>query len=157
MMLIGPKGSGKTYIGTVVAANTDIKFLRVEPLWLSLQPAEDGWTKVEIKIDNLLTSYDTVMIESLGGSEGFERLRTNLANKYTIYYIRVWANLDICLERVKNRDSSDHIAVSDSQVLQYNALASQVELDWTAEIINYPPATTENILQTIISIQRNNI
>jgi shikimate kinase len=31
-MLIGPKGSGKTYIGSVVNCHTDIAFIRVEPI-----------------------------------------------------------------------------------------------------------------------------
>lgn len=34
-MLIGPKGSGKTHIGTLVNIHTDIKFLRVESIWLA--------------------------------------------------------------------------------------------------------------------------
>jgi len=41
-MLVGPKGSGKTHIGTLVNQHTDIVFLRVEPIWLGLKPAEDG-------------------------------------------------------------------------------------------------------------------
>jgi ABC-type branched-subunit amino acid transport system ATPase component len=41
-MLIGPKGSGKTHIGTLVNLHTDIAFLRVESIWLGLQAGEDG-------------------------------------------------------------------------------------------------------------------
>jgi shikimate kinase len=41
-LLIGPKGSGKSHIGALVSQHTDIYFLRVEPIWLSLQPGEDG-------------------------------------------------------------------------------------------------------------------
>lgn len=39
-MLIGPKGSGKTHIGILVQEHTDIRFIRVEPIWLQLQPEE---------------------------------------------------------------------------------------------------------------------
>ena len=46
-MLIGPKGSGKTHVGTLINNNTNIKFLRVESIWLTVQPGEDGWKKVE--------------------------------------------------------------------------------------------------------------
>ncbi len=46
-ILIGLKGSGKTYIGNLVDWHSRIKFLRVEPIWLNLQPGEDGWLKVE--------------------------------------------------------------------------------------------------------------
>ena len=44
-MLIGPKGSGKTHIGTLAQQHTDFVFLRVEPIWLGLRPNEDGWKK----------------------------------------------------------------------------------------------------------------
>ena len=35
--LIGPKGSDKTHIGTYAHENTDIHFLRVEPIWVTLK------------------------------------------------------------------------------------------------------------------------
>ena len=37
-MLIGPKGAGKSYIGRLVSQRTDIRFLRVESIWLTVQP-----------------------------------------------------------------------------------------------------------------------
>ena len=40
-ILIGPKGSGKTTIGTLVDQRTDFVFLRVEPIWLGLEPGEE--------------------------------------------------------------------------------------------------------------------
>jgi hypothetical protein len=52
-MLIGPKGSGKTYIGSRIEQLTGLKFLRVEPLWLGLAEGEDGWDRVECEIDAL--------------------------------------------------------------------------------------------------------
>ena len=48
-MLIGPKGSGKTYIGQLFGNQTDISFLRVENIWLALKPNKNGWLKVLIR------------------------------------------------------------------------------------------------------------
>jgi replication-associated recombination protein RarA len=45
-LLIGPKGSGKTHIGTLVNQHTEIAFISVEPMWLSLEPDEDGMTGI---------------------------------------------------------------------------------------------------------------
>ncbi len=50
-MRIGPKGASKTHIGMLVGRHTNTHFISVEPIWLSLQPGEDGWTKVEQTID----------------------------------------------------------------------------------------------------------
>jgi shikimate kinase len=134
-MLIGPKGAGKTYIGMLVNTHTDIQFIRVEPIWLSLQAGENGWKKVEQVIDTTFQSHNKVMIESLGAGEEFGKFRASLEKKYTLKMIRVYADLDVCLARVKNRNSADHIPISDDKVEQYNKIAATVTYDWDLEII----------------------
>ena len=151
-MLIGPKGSGKTHIGTLVDRHTDIVFLRVEPVWLGLQPGEDGWKKVEAVIDTMFQTNNKVMIESLGVGDGFYQFHASLAEKYPIKMIRVYADLDTCFTRVKNRNSIDHIAVSDEIVEEFNKIAATVTYDWALEINNDPPASDSEIIKAIQSI-----
>lgn len=145
-MLIGPKGAGKTYIGALVARHTDIHFIRVELIWLSLQAGEDGWSKVEQIIDTTFETHQKVMIESLGAGEDFRRFHASLARKYPIKMIRVVADLDTCLWRVQHRESVDHIAVSDDKVTEYNKVAVQVRYDWALEIDNNQPISEREIL-----------
>ena len=71
-ILIGPKGSGKTYIGSRIEQLNGIKFLRVEPLWLQLAEGEDGWGRVEHEIDNLFLQHGKVVIESSGSRRGLQ-------------------------------------------------------------------------------------
>lgn len=156
-MLIGPKGSGKTHIGTLVSQHTDIVFLRVEPIWLSLNPNEDGWKKVEAAIDTMFQKQDKVMIESLGIGEGFSKFRASLAEKYSIRMIRVYADLETCLTRVKTRNNAEHIAVSDDKVAELNKLASAVTCNWDLEINNNDPATDKDIIAAIQSINGTDI
>lgn len=148
-MLIGPKGSGKTHIGSLVAANTNIVFLRVEPIWLSLEPGEDGWTKVIGTLHGLFLQHDEVMIESLGIGDAFRDFDSRLARRYVIKKIRVLTALDTCLERVRTRSPRDHIPVSDDKVVEYNQLAARVVHDWAGEIDNNGPATTPEIMAAI--------
>lgn len=148
-ILIGPKGAGKTHIGTLVNQHTPIRFLRVEPLWLALQPGEDGWQKVEAAIDALFQMHDQVMIESLGAGEGFRNFHLALAQKYPIRFIRVRADLETCFARVKSRNSADHIAVADDKVLEYNRIAAQVTYDWALEIDNNQLATEAEIISAL--------
>jgi hypothetical protein len=152
-MLIGPKGAGKTHIGALVDQRTDIRFLRVEPIWLGLQPGEDGWKKVELIIDTMFQTHEKVMIESLGAGEGFRGFYASLAKKYSIKMIRVYANLETCLARVKNRDGVDHIPVSDDKVIEYNQIAASVTYDWALEIDNNGPALDAEIIQAICNIE----
>ncbi len=148
-MLIGPKGAGKSHIGTLVHRHTDIHFLRVEPIWLALQPGEDGWRKVATTIDELFRVHDKVMIESLGAGEGFRGFLAALSAKYPIRLIRVTADLVTCLERVRSRDNTEHIPVSDDKVMEYNRIAAGVTYDWDLEIDNGGPAEEGEILRAI--------
>jgi len=151
-MLIGPKGSGKTHIGALIDQHTDIIFLRVEPIWLSLKPDEDGWQKVEAAIDAMFQKQDKVMIESLGVGEGFGKFHASLAEKYSIKLIRVHADLETCFTRVKTRDKAEHIAVSNDKVAEFNQLASAVTYDWDLEINNNDSTPDKDILDAIQSI-----
>ena len=152
-MLIGPKGSGKTHIGMLVNRSTGIRFVRVETLWLSLQPGEVGWKKVEAAIDELFQEHDRVMIESLGIGEGFRTFHASLSKKYVLRMIRVHAALDTCLERVRQRNRLEHIPVSDEKVMEYNQAAAEASYDWVLEIDNNQPLSNEELLRAIWSIE----
>lgn len=151
-LLIGPKGSGKTHIGTVVNQSTDIVFLRVEPVWLDLKPGEDGWKKVEAAIDIMFQMHNKVMVESLGAGEGFGHFHAALAKKYSIKMIRVYADLETCFTRVKKRSAVEHIAVSDDKITEFNEMAAAVTYDWNLEINNNEPASDADIINAIQSI-----
>jgi shikimate kinase len=149
-ILTGPKGAGKTYIGTLVHRHTDIHFLRVEPVWLALAEEENGWQKVEQTIDDLFQSHDRVMIESLGAGEGFKGMLKNLKSKYVVRMVKIETELPKCLDRVKSRDQRDHIPVSDDRVAEYNQIAAKVEYDWYAIIDNNGPAEVNDYLNIFI-------
>ncbi len=145
-MLIGPKGSGKTYIGTLIGKHTNIPFLSIEPIWLSLKPKENGWVKVEQAIDREFENCEKLIIENLGAGSDFQSFLYSLKSKYEIKMIRVFADLNKCLGRVKNRSNKDHIPISDEKVEEYNKIAANVAFDWSLEIDNNGPATDVEIL-----------
>jgi len=153
-MLTGPKGAGKSYIGTLISKHSDIHFLRVEPIWLGLQPGEEGWRKVQLAIARLFEIHNKVMIESLGAGEGFRAFYASLAKKYPIRLIRVKTDLDTCLARVKNRSSAEHIPVSDDKVMEYNQIAAEVVYTWDLEIDNNGPAADVDIINAILALDK---
>ena len=151
-ILVGPKGSGKTHIGTLVNEYTDIVFLHVEPIWLNLKPNKDGWEKVEAAIDAVFQKHRKVMIESLGIGEGFGKFHASLLRKYSVKMIRVYANLETCFTRVKARNNVEHIAVSDDKVTELNKIAATVTFHWNLEINNDALASDTDIIHAIQSI-----
>jgi len=150
-ILIGPKGSGKTFIGHRIEQLTDIKFLSVEPLWLNLAEGEDGWNKVEQTIDELFLQHDKVVIESLGAGTGFNRMYASLNDKYEVKLVKVEVDAEECLRRVRQRDKRNQIPVSEEQVREYNRIAAKVQHPWDAFIDNNGPAADEEILAMITS------
>ncbi len=151
-ILVGPKGSGKTHIGTLVNEYTDIVFLRVEPIWLHLKPNKDGWEKVEAAIEAMFQKHSKVMIESLGIGEGFVKFYASLVRKYSVKMIRVYANLETCFTRVKTRNNVEHIAVSDDKVTELNKIAATVTYHWNLEINNDALVSDRDVINAIQSV-----
>ena len=154
-VLVGPKGAGKTYIGTLLDAKTKIRFLRVEPIWLALPPGKDGWHAVEQEIDCAFQQTDKVMIETLGVGEDCTSMLTRLGKKYHLKFIQVTADLTECLRRVRTRDQSIHIPVADEKVLEYNEIAARVYFPWHAVIINDGNTSNDGIIQKLLECYLN--
>lgn len=66
-----------------------------------------------------------------------------------------YADLDICLQRVKARSRVDHIPLSDEQVENYNRIAANVSYDWDLEIDNNIPLPDDIILARLAWLQKS--
>jgi hypothetical protein len=71
--------------------------------------------------------------------------------------IRVYADLNTCLQRVRTRSSADHIPVSDDKVAEYNRIAAEVTYPWALEIDNNQPAPDDAILASIRRLRASSI
>jgi shikimate kinase len=158
LVLVGPKGSGKTYIGTLLGKELGIRFLRVEPIFLETTRGSqltgtaldaEGYARILAEVDSALSRERRVAIESTGASEAFPAFLQALRSRYAVKLVAVRAPLDRCLERVRSRDQSVHIAVSDERVTEINARAGEVRLAWDLEIDNGGPASAEAILAQV--------
>ena len=155
-MLIGLKGSGKSTIGALADQIIGIRFLRVEPIWVDYLSRDDrsrsGWEVVEEEIDKQFAIHDRVMIESLGAGEEFKAFHASLSRKYPIKFIKVQADLETCLNRVKQRNTANHIPISDERVEEINQIAQHVVYDWDLVIDNSGPAPASEIIKAITAI-----
>ncbi len=154
-ILIGPKGSGKTYIGTLVQEKLNIPFFRVEDVWLKNKEklAEEEYEKkgfelVEKEIDEKLSQTNTLVIESTGASDYFDNFLNSLSLKYFVRLIKVSTPIELCMKRIATRDHSTHIPVSDDRIEKINEKALQVQLDFDMEIDN-ANATDEEIVNKV--------
>jgi dephospho-CoA kinase len=145
ILLVGPKGAGKTYLATRLEREAGVPFVRVEPIWMSLAAEgrrkgtafdEEGQRRVIAEVERRLAGSSFLVLESTGVAPWFEAFLARLKNLGRVALIRVCADPSLCLERVRKRDQWQHIEVSDARVVEINAVAEQVTLPWAAEIEN---------------------
>lgn len=151
-ILIGLKGSGKTHLGELLSEKMKIPFLRVENIFLKLNtqdPLEDqnyistGYKNVEIEIRNRLSKDDQLIIESTGIATQLNDMIENLKNDYVVKLIKIDSDPELCLGRIKTRDQSKHISVSDDQILKINKLAGEASFNFDLVIDNNNKENTE--------------
>ena len=92
-VLIGPKGSGKTYIGSLLEKEIGLKFLSVEKLGLENIPKskligneriKESFRQEEAAIDEILQYHNAVSFESTGVHPWLQNILASLRTKYNV-------------------------------------------------------------------------
>ena len=145
ILLMGPKGAGKTYLAARMEAELGIPFLRVEPIWLalsaemapgSLEFDNEGQRRVLANAQTLLSANSQLVLESTGTAPWFANFLAGLKEMATVTLVRVRVPLAMCLERIHARDATQHIAVSDDRIGEINEIACRLDLPWSATVDN---------------------
>ena len=155
-LLIGPKGSGKSFIGTLFNKYYNIKFLRVENWLLEMKKERsinnqeyirESFQIIEEGVRKSLNKSDKLVFESTGLSSSFDSMLKSLRHDYKVVTIRINTDLDICLQRIRSRDQSIHINISDEQVGEINTAITSKNLK--------TEFTINNNNKTVIEIKRD--
>ena len=146
ILLVGPKGAGKTTIGALAAGELGVAFLRVELIYLSMLEANPHRSGAELEplgfgailgaVEDLTRTSRVICLESTGTAGYFPEFLRQLRARYRVYLVRVSAPADVCRARVRARDRADHIPVSDERLEEINRIAAAVRLPWDLEIDN---------------------
>jgi dephospho-CoA kinase len=143
IILVGPKGCGKTYVGTLLREKTGIYFFRVEDIWLSLKSERlsdeyitTGFKLVRQNIDVLLRTHSRIIIESTATSGHFFKFLDSLRSEYAVRLVKIVASPRVCSDRIKSRDSSIHVPVSDDILTIINQASLQANLRYDLVIEN---------------------
>lgn len=165
LLLVGLKGVGKTFIGSLLEKHLDVKFLRVEPIFLELMRLEPELAGIDLekrgfqivldKLDELAQVNDTLCIESTGTAHTFLQFLTALSQGFRVLIIRIQAPFNTCIERVMTRDKSLHIPVSDDRLREINERALLVNLTWDLEINNSEFEDEDVIVESVKNILLN--
>lgn len=119
IILVGPKGSGKSHIGRTLERALGVLFFHVEPLWMSYyaecaaegrQPTiEEGIAKVHPRIAEAIRNNPHVCVETTGASPEILNGLLSLCQPAQTLIVKVLAPLALCLERIASRDQANQI------------------------------------------------
>lgn len=158
-LLIGPKGSGKSFIGILMERYFGIKFVRVEDWAKTLKRdreihdesyLQEVFKSIESGIRKTLETHNKIVFESTGLTPYFTQMYNNLSRDFSLISININADDATCIKRVKERDQSIHIHVSDEQIYAINkqVRANNFKADFT--ILN-EGKTEEELVQELKS------
>lgn len=118
LLLVGPKGAGKTYLGARLEREAGIPFVRVEPIWLEIAKTQRlggasydaaGQERVLSAVEISLRGSHRVALESTGTAPWFLSFLESLGSLGRVFAIRVRAPPAVCLSRVRGRQGQDHV------------------------------------------------
>ncbi|MFN0063191.1 MAG: AAA family ATPase [Myxococcaceae bacterium] len=169
LVLVGPKGAGKTTIGAFLERRYGVRFLRVEPIWIEhAKGTRDeywehrGYERVVAAVQRELESHKIVVIETTGAAASTSAFLDALRALARVTLVRISCPESECLDRVRRRNANDHIPVSDDCVAEINAVACKVLLPFVATVQNTAPwdevaaeATWDPLLRTIRGEERS--
>ncbi len=147
LVLVGPKGSGKSHIGRELEALFQIKYVRIEAIWQELKERRADFLSQDYICEGRQLTLDLIQshlkdkhvcIEASGVADDWDEYVANLKSMADVVFIKVTCSLDECKKRALGRDQSLQVQISDDLFDDINAQATRVQLDWAAVIKNEP-------------------
>ncbi len=130
ILLIGQKGSGKSFIGSLLESEFNVKFIRVENWAKEIKRdrniddekyLEEVFETIGKGVKQEANSYDRICFESTGLTLQFDKMLENLRKEFNVVTIKIVCDPEVCIERIKSRDRNIHINVSDNEIKRINA------------------------------------
>lgn len=152
VLLVGPKGSGKTHIGRLLETRFGVHFLHVEPHWMAYhaeceaagRPVDiaEGVAHIRPLLAEALAAHEHVSVETTGASrEILDDLLASGRERGTLV-VRVRAPLEVCLARIASRSPRHQIPLDEESIRRVYELgeATPVDADLTLDNVGLADA-----------------
>lgn len=153
VVLVGPKGSGKTTIGRMLEARSGVVFLEAEAIALRVLADHDGTideryarralTAIVDAATELARARHVVVIETTGASDHADWFLDELRRRCRVSLVRVHATVETCAGRIAARDRARHVPVDPALIRAMHARTEALRWPWDAEVHNDRPVTRE--------------
>lgn len=133
ILLVGPKGSGKSHIGRTLERKLGVVFFHVEPLWMDYYAEckgagrpptiPEGILRVHPHIAAALADGADVCVETTGASSEILNDLLGISPASERLVARVDAPLELCLRRIASRDQANQIPMDVEMIRKVHALS----------------------------------
>ena len=165
LVLVGPKGSGKSHLGRMLEAEFEIRYVRIEEIWQELKTRRSDFLSQDyIREGRALTlealratlQKGSVCIEASGVADDWAEYVTALRQLAPIIFVRVTASLDACRIRARDRDHSLQVPIDLDLFEAINWQSIDVQMDWAVTLINEPFLSRAELTRHMAPILRDN-
>jgi shikimate kinase len=146
IVLVGPKGSGKSHIGRLLASRLGVCFFHVEPHWMSYHAEcanagrpvsiKEGIRRVHPLLIEELRDCAHVCAETTGASPEILDDLLTIGERFGLLLVRVKAPLQLCLERIAGRDQSAQIPMQEEDIREVYKRSRAVDLPFDIVLEN---------------------
>ena len=159
-ILIGPKGTGKTFIGRILGKEFGFNFIEVERIFKALKGdrlyndkhyIEEGFNVLTNTIKEGV-KQNHIVFESTGLTDEFRVLLEELKSNHRVILIHVKTPLPLCMERIAMRDASDQIALTKSSIEEINnaSIKQLFSYDFVIDNTNLDKRGLVKLLKSIV-------
>lgn len=155
VVLIGPKGAGKTTLGRMLERPPDVRFLEVEAIAqrvlaamgnvIDERYARRAFEAIAAQVELMAAAPGVIILETTGASEETPRFLDTLRQRHELRLVRVNARAETCATRIAERDPSRQVQVSPELVRLMHERTEALKLTWDLELINDPPLSREHV------------
>lgn len=159
IVLVGPKGSGKTTLGRMLERGGRAHFLEVEAIAQRVLAQSGGvideayarraFAAILDEVHALAAEHPLLVLETTGASDAAGAFLAELAARHELRLVRVLAGEATCAARIAARDPSRQVAVTPEMIRAMHERTAALSLAWDAELHNDPPLAEEDVLRVL--------
>ena len=148
ILLVGPKGSGKTHVGRLLEARFGVHFFHVEPHWMAYHAeceaagrpvgmvVVEGVARIHPLLAAALREHEHVCVETTGASPEILDDLLALGADSGRLVVRIRAPLPVCLARIASRDPHHQIPLDEESIRRVYLLGEAAAVDADLAIEN---------------------
>lgn len=155
LLLVGPKGSGKSFIGELLERELGLPYVRPEAVVLRLRAAgrtptvAESLAAIVAAAEELARGASALTLDTTGAFDELGAYLEALARVGRLRLIQVLASPEVCLARIRARDQSAHIPVEEEQIARINARSLALQLPYELSLDNDPFAPPAAVVAAV--------